>query len=432
MLYQAGDRLLVQRTLPYQDRSGKATFFFRAAEHIPIITPGYYEQEDDLRTMLIALPGLTVTTRRYSEAQRILRHLGRYFRQGLLPDRLPTARHSRLDDADYGNIDNTLWYFHALDKYLCATRDYELLDELYLRLGECLNWYTQGTYHGIQVDPHDGLLGTTSEQALTWMNASAYGKPVTPRTGKAVEVNALWYHALALMHEWSHILYQRGRINYSRQQYAEQAERCRSSFNERFWYQEGGYLYDVIDGPTGNDSHLRPNQLLASSLRHAVLDIHRQSEMLDKVTQQLTTPCGLRTLSPLDQDYRGQLPAKLAELPCALHQGAVWPWLIGPYVDTLLKVGGYPPHSFVPESERKRQSDLYQEYVWRKGLQTLEPFRQHMQKHMLGHISAVYDGDASHNSGPWVASALSIGEILRVYSTLAIMGVRHLDQAMSI
>lgn len=433
LLYQAGDRLLIQRTLPYQDRSGKSTFFFRAAEHIPIITPGYYGQEDDIRATLIALPGLAITTRRYSEAQRILRHLGRYFRQGLLPDRLPTAQKPRLEDRDYASVDTTLWYFHALDKYLSATRDYEFLDELYLRLADSLNWYIQGTYHGIQVDPGDGLLRTGArELALTWMNARTQDRPVTPRTGKTVEVNALWYHALSLMHEWSQILYQRGRINYGRQQYAEQAETCRSSFNARFWYKEGGYLYDVIDGPDGNDTSLRPNQLFASSLRYAVLNTKGQSQMLDKITQQLVTPCGLRSLAPLDPAYRGQLPASHAELPSALHQGGAWPWLIGPYIDAILKVGGSSASTSAPGSEPDRQSRLYQEYIWRKGLQTLEPFRQQMQQHMLGNISEVYDGDASHNSGPRLASAISVGEILRTYRILAHMGVQFSDQALSV
>jgi glycogen debranching enzyme len=260
------------------------------------------------------------------------------------------------------------------------------------------------------------------------MNALAHGQPVTPRTGKAVEVNALWYHALSLMHEWSQILYQRGRINYGGEQYAEQADLCRRSFNERFWYQDGAYLCDVIDGPTGDDTRLRPNQLLASSLRYAVLDAHRQSEMLDKITQHLVTPCGLRSLSPHDPAYRGQLPELCAEQPAALHQGSAWPWLIGPYIDTLLKVGGYPPD----KSGRGRQSDLCQEYVWRKSLHILEPFRQHLQKDMLGNISDVYDGDAPHNSGPRLASALSTGEILRIYNVLAHMGVQNSDQALSV
>lgn len=433
LLYQAGDHLLTQRTLPYQGRAGNSAFFFRAAEHIPTITANYYAQTESTRTTLIALSGLTITTGRTGEAQRILRHIGRYFRQGLLPNRLPTAQRPELADEEYTNVDSTLWYFHALDKYLSATHDYELLDELYQRLTECVAWYTRGTYHGIRVDPADGLLRTgSSEHALTWMNALAQGEPVTPRTGKAVEVNALWYHALSLLYEWSQLLYQRGRINHSAEEYAEQAQLCRRSFNARFWYPDGGYLYDLIDGPDGDDHRLRPNQLLACSLRFAVLNTNRQAALLDVVTQQLATPYGLRTLAPSDASYRGQLPQKQIELAHALHQGGVWPWLIGPYIDTMLRVGERSLRAATKGTSHPARSDLYKEYVWRKGLQVLEPFCQHMQKHLLGSISDVYDGDAPHHSGSELASALSIGEILRIYKVLAHLGVQHEDQAISV
>lgn len=433
LLYQAGDRLLVRRTLPYQDRSGRSAFFFRASEHIPTIVPGYYSAEDNTRAALIALPGLAVATRRYSEAQRMLRHLGRYFRQGLLPDRLPTAQQPELSDEDYGSADTTLWYFYALDKYLSTTRDYELLDELYIRLAESINCYTRGTFHGIQVDPDDGLLRiNANERALTWMNAQAQGTPVTPRTGKPVEVNALWYHALSLMREWSQTLGKRGLTSFSEQQYAEQADLCRRSFNDYFWYRDGGYLYDVIDGPEGHDNRLRPNQLLAGSLRYAVLDANRQAEMLDIVTKHLVTPRGLRTLSPLDPAYQGQLPIKRAELPHALHQGGAWPWLIGPYIDTMLKVGERTGRDAGQGTERTARPDLYKEYIWRRGLQILEPFCQQMQENLLAHIGSVYSGDAPYQSGPELASALSVGEILRAYKTLAHMGVQYPDQALSV
>ncbi len=434
LLYQAGDRLLVRRTLPYQDRSESPAFFFRVAEHIPTIIPGYYQSEENTREALIALPGLNVTTRRYSEAQRMLRHIGRYFRQGLLPDRLPVAHWLKLEDEEYGGVDTTLWYFHALDAYLGATHDYELLDELYPRLVESVSWYMQGTYHGIQANPADGLLRTDApDRALTWMNAVAQGTPVTPRSGKAVEVNALWYYALSLMHEWSQILYQRGRINHTTQHYKEQADLCQRTFNKRFWHQDGGYLYDLIDGPQGNDASLRPNQLLAGSLRYTVLETHRLAMVLDSVEQQLVTPYGLRTLSPLDPSYRGHLPQNHREQQYALHQGGAWPWLIGPYIDALLNLGAQTLQSASNGATRNTRPDLpYKEDVWRKGLQVLEPLRQHMQNHLLGSISDVYDGDEPHNSGPRPASAISIGEILRVYKILAHMGVQYSDQALSV
>lgn len=431
LLTQAGDRLLTRRTLPYQDPAGNSAFFFRAVEHIPAITPGYYHLEDSTRETLIALPGLMVATRRYGEAQRMLRSIARSFKQGLLPDRSPGACRAGLEDEDYRNADAALWYFYALDKYLLATRDYELLDELYPRLAESVSCYIQGTCHGIGIDPADGLLriGIT-DFPLTWMNAVAQGRPVTPRTGKPVEINALWYHALSLMHEWSHLLYQRGRITHHRDQYAQQAERCRRSFNERFWYQDGGYLYDFIDGPAGNDARLRPNQLLASSLRYAALDPERQTSMLDVMTRHLLTPAGLRTLAPGDPAYRGQIPQAHTEVAYALHQGSAWPWLIGPYIDTLLKVGDSSPET--RNTPRNRETSVYKEYVWRKGLQILEPFCQQMEREMLGSISDVYSGDAPHTGGPRPTSALSIGEILRAYKMLAHLGVQHWDEAISV
>ena len=428
LLYQAGDRTLSQRTLPYRERATGPSFFLRAAEHIPIITPGYYLLEDNLREALIALPGLTIATHRYSEAQRMLRYIARHFHQGLLPNRLPTAQRPKLEDTDYTNVDITLWYFTALDKYLSATHDYELLEELYAHLADSITWYTRGTLHGIGVDTTDGLLCTgASEQALTWMDAQAHGSTVTPRTGKPVEVNALWYHALSLMYEWSQLLIQRGHSNQMAQQYAQQSDACWQSFHQRFWYQDGGYLYDVVDGPTGNDASLRPNQLLAISLGHAVLHPGKQSAVLDAVTRQLLTPSGLRTLAPRDPLYQGHLSVKHAESQLALHQGSSWPWLLGPYIDALLKV------EIQPSNKTSTHAQAYKEHSWVRALQTIEPLRQHMQTHMLGNIGSVYSGDAPYESGsyPQLTSAISIGEILRIYKVLAHMGIHYSDQILS-
>lgn len=430
LLHQAGDRFLIRRTVPHQEQAGVSTFFFNIDEHIPTITPGYFQLKDHTREALIALPGLTITTRRYSEAQRALRYLARHFRQGLLPDHLPTTRQPTLEDEDYASVDTPLWYCYALDKYLSATHDYELLDELYPRLEESLACYIQGTAYGIQLDPGDGLLRTCApERALTWMNALDQGRPVTPRTGKAVEVNALWYHTLSLMQEWAHILYKRGRINYLPHQYKELCELCWLNFNTRFWYQEGAYLYDVIDTSSGHERCLRPNQLFAISLRHAILDASKQSAVLEAITRDLLTPYGLHSLAPGDPAYRGELPVKHAELPRVLHQGGIWPWLIGPYIDTLLKV--YLQQASAPGASSELY--LYKEYIWRKGLQILEPFRQQMQEHMLGSIGSVYTGNAPHTSMAQLASAMSIGEILRTYKVLAHMGVQQSgNQAISL
>jgi glycogen debranching enzyme len=433
LLTQAADHLLTRRTLPSHDEASNTAFPFRSAEHIPMITPGYYQLENSTREVLIALPGLTVATHRYSEAQRILRFIARFFKQGLLPDRVPVARRSVLADEDYKNADTALWYFYALDKYLLAAHDYELLDELYPRLAESIAWHVQGTYHGIEVDPVDGLLriGPT-DFPLTWMNAVVRGTPVTPRVGKPVEINALWHHTLFLMHEWSQLLAGRGRSMHHSEDYIRQARRCQQSFNERFWYQHGGYLYDLVDGPEGDDPRLRPNQLLASSLRYAALEEDKQVRVLDTVARHLVTPAGLRTLAPEDPSYIGQLPQAHSEVAYALHQGSAWPWLIGPYIDILLKMREPSLSPTCTETQREPETDIYKEYIWRKGQKMLDPFCQQMEKEMLGNISDVYAGDPPHTSGPRLISALSTGEILRTYKALARLGVQERDQAISV
>ena len=328
-----------------------------------------------------------------------------------------------LEERDYGSVDTTLWYFYALDHYLRTTHDYELLDDLYHRLADSIAWHIRGTYNGIQVDTQDGLLQAQQPgKALTWMNAIAHDRPVTPRYGKAVEVNALWYHALSLMHEWSQTLYQMGRINHTTTYYLEQSEQCKHSFHSRFWHSDGGYLYDVIDGPDGNDVSVRPNQLLALSLRYAVLGEEYRDAVLELVTRQLLTPYGLRTLSPQESAYQGHLKENQDEQPATLHQGSAWPWLIGPYVDALLSV----------QKVTCRDENQGQEDVWRKGLQLLWPFCVQLYEDMLGNIASTFDGDEPHKPGYQHASAASIGEILRVYNLLTHIGSRKSDRALSV
>ncbi len=427
LLLQAGGRFLAKRSIPRNDFSVNQSSFFNNIENAPIIIPSYFNLQDNTRDMLISLPGLTLATSRYSEARRILRSLARYFKQGLLPDRLP-APGQPLKECDYGSVDITLWYFYALDHYLRVTRDYELLDELYQELVESISWYMQGTFNGINVDPRDGLLRAQEPgKALTWMNATVAGVSVTPRHGKPVEVNALWYNALSLMHEWSQLLLQMGRISHNTTYYQEQSVQHKHSFNERFWYPDGGYLYDAIDGPGGNDLSIRPNQLLAFSLRYPVLEERHRREVLDLVTKQLVTSYGLRTLAPNEAGYQGHLKENLEEQQRALHQGSTWPWLIGPYIDALLCVEGS-----TGSTASTRHNNSYLERVWRKGIQLLEPFRKQLNEGMLGMLAGVFDGDAPQNRGHITASAISIGELLRVYKLLAHLGVKYQDHALSI
>jgi glycogen debranching enzyme len=429
LLRQAGGRFLAERTIPCSDVSGNhaPSPFFNDTEIIPLLIPGYFDMRDKVRDMLITLPGLTLANNQYSQAQRLLRGLARHFKQGMLPDRLPTPGHP-LKSHDYGSVDTTLWYFYALDHYLRITHDYELLDDLYQRLVESISLYTLGTFNGIRIDPHDGLLEAQEPgKALTWMNASVKHEPVTPRHGKPVEVNALWYNALSLMQEWSRFLYQQGRINHSTTHYEELSNQCKQSFNERFWYSAGGHLYDVIDGPDGNDLRIRPNQLLAFSLRYPILCEERRRSVLDLVTEQLITPYGLRTLSPHDAGYQGHLMKNLEEQQLALHQGSAWPWLLGPFVDALLCV-----ESSAASTESSQDNYAGLERVWQTGLRLLEPFRKQLNEGMLGMLGGVFDGDAPQNRGYLTASALSTGEILRIYNLLAHLGIRYQNHALYI
>ncbi|HVB76052.1 MAG TPA: amylo-alpha-1,6-glucosidase [Ktedonobacteraceae bacterium] len=432
LLVQAANRFLAERPAARNDAGAAHSLFFPDIQNIPVVIPGYYGARESTRDTLIALPGLLLSTRRYAEARRVLSNLGRYFKQGLLPDRLPTPPEP-LHTRDYGSIDTTLWYFYALDHYIQATRDYDLLDSLFDKLAESIEWHTRGTLNGIGVDEQDGLLQAREPgNALTWMNATlpeALHKPAIPRQGKAVEVNALWFHALSLMHEWAEHLNRTWRINYLTERYEEQRQQCRRSFNERFWYDLGGYLYDVIDGPDGDDARIRPNQLFALSLRYAVLDETHQRSVLNVITQHLLTPRGLRTLSPQANASEGQLQDRLEEQQSDLHQGSAWPWLIGPYVDALLRVEGHAP---VNRKKRIQETQRYRESVWRKGIQLLDTFREQLRTDMLGMIGSVYDGNGPLRPYTYVASALSTAELLRVYKLLANIGVRFSEQVLSV
>jgi glycogen debranching enzyme len=447
LLIQAANRLVAERPATQDEASTGYAPFPPQIKNIPFVVSGYYGEQEDTRDTLIALPGLLLATRRYADARRILSKLGRSFHRGLLPDRLPGPHETpdeygreelgesgRDQSHPYnGSADTTLWYFYALDHYIQATHDYELLDSLASTLEECIDWYMRGTLNGIGVDARDGLLQAQSPgKALTWMNATAPHKPqtpVTPRMGKAVEVNALWYHALSLMQEWSERFNRERHINSRAEVHQEQRQRCRRSFNERFWYASGGYLYDVIDGPDGDDTSIRPNQLFALSLRHAVLDEAHRRAVLNVVTSHLLTPCGLRTLSPQAEGYKGRISQHQEEQQSSLHQGSAWPWLIGPYVDALLRVDGQAP---VSRKNHTEETQKYQEGVWHKGIRLLDSFREQLRSDMLGAIGTVYDGDSPQRPHIHMISAISTGEILRVYKLLAHMGVRFSDQTLSV
>jgi predicted glycogen debranching enzyme len=389
-LHLAADQFLVARPLNGGKRAGGS------ARATATVIAGYHWFTDWSRDTMISLPGLTLATGRFQEARGLLENFARYLDRGMLPNRFPDSG-ERLTDADYNTVDATLWYFHALDQYLRLSGDSSLLDSLYPALEEVIAWHQHGTRFGIRVDTADGLLraGEPGVQ-LTWMDAKVDNWVVTPRIGKPVEINALWYHALRLMEEWASA---QGKDPLP---YGAAAARCRESFNQRFWHEADGYLADVIDGPDGDDTSLRPNQVFAISLPHPILDASRWRPVMDALTDHLLTSVGLRTLNQAHPAYRGHYEGDRHARDGAYHQGTVWPWLIGPYLDARLRVYGADETARAHDEERCR------------GM--LEAFRDQLGQAGLGSISEIFDGEAPFTPRGCIAQAWSVAEVLRVWS----------------
>jgi predicted glycogen debranching enzyme len=361
------------------------------------VIAGYHWFTDWSRDTMISLPGLTLATGRFEEARGLLENFARYLSQGMLPNRFPDSGED-LSDADYNTVDATLWYFHALDQYMRLSGDTALLGKLFPTMEEIITWHQRGTRFGIHIDQSDGLLAAGQPGVqLTWMDAKVDDWVVTPRIGKPVEINALWYNALRLMEEWAE---GQGKDPLP---YGAAATRCRANFNQRFWHEPGGYLADVIDGPAGNDFSLRPNQLFAIALPHPVLETARWRPVLEAVTHHLLTSLGLRTLNQAHPDYRGHITGDRHARDSAYHQGTVWAWLIGPYLDARLRAYG-------ADDETTR---FHEE---QRCLGILEAFREHLAQAGMGTISEVFDGDAPHTPRGCIAQAWSVAEVLRLWA----------------
>ena len=378
----------------------------------PDVLSEFYSMERRTRDTLIALPGLMLATGRHSEAAYILRKLAQTFKQGMLPEMLPLLDNEGMV---YQSADLLLWYCTALDAYLQASQDYNLLAELYPHLAESVSWYIHGNEYGVKLDANDSLL-TLSHESATWMNAYQDSTAVTPRSGKPVEVNALWYNALSLLQEWAQRLTYIGRPSHVTLPYEELLPRCRANFQQKFWYASGRYLFDIIDGPNGNDPALRPNQLFACSLRYSIVTLEQRNAILDIVTKVLLTPYGLRTLTPDTEAYHRVLGTTREEQQTALHQGSVWTWLLGPYIDAL-----YNP-LYTSECD---------ETLWRRGLRQLAPFRNQLSQGLLDMLGGVFDGDYPHHAGHTLASVSASAELLRAYYTLTQVHVRQLHLVQS-
>jgi predicted glycogen debranching enzyme len=353
------------------------------------VIAGYHWFSDWGRDTMIALPGLTLPTGKHDVAKSILRTFAKHVDQGMLPNRFPDAG----ETPEYNTVDATLWFFEATRAYLAYSGDLGFVrDELYPVFTDIVNWHVRGTRYGIKVDP-SGLLSSGEQGVqLTWMDAKVGDWVVTPRRGKPVEIQALWYNALCIMEN----LAQSVGDDVSVKRYRNMSTVASWSFNRLFWNEQTGCLYDVINGAPP-DSSIRPNQILAVSLPYSMLSPERSKRVVGKVQEHLLTPYGLRSLSPDDAQYHGRYTGGPRERDGAYHQGAVWPWLMGPFITAYLKVNEY--------SETARG----QAAAW------LEPLKNHLQDAGLGHISEIFEGDAPHRPCGCIAQAWSVAEVLRAY-----------------
>ena len=342
------------------------------------VIAGYHWFADWGRDTMIALPGLTLANGRWQIAKDILAEFASYVDQGMLPNRFPDAGEA----PEYNTVDATLWFVEAVRSFVQYTGDYEFVrTTLYSVLEDIVHWHLKGTRFQIHVD-EDGLLfaGEPGVQ-LTWMDAKVRDWVVTPRHGKPVEIQALWYNALRVMEELA------GRFNEpnAKQQYGAMANKTRASFNQLFWNEQAGCLYDVINDEI-RDASIRPNQIIAISLTNTMVPKERAVSILSVVERELLTPRGLRTLSPSDPNYLGRYEGGPGSRDAAYHQGTVWPWLMGPYTTAYFKTFG--------NKAGRRFATLW-----------FETFKAHLHEACLGQVSEIFDGDTPHAPRGCVAQA---------------------------
>jgi predicted glycogen debranching enzyme len=370
------------------ERVAESTRARAAGDEIRTVIAGYHWFTDWGRDTMISLEGLTLVTGRSAEAGYILLAFARHVRDGLIPNMFPEGSEEGL----YHTADATLWFFHALDRYIRVTGDRAILRRFLPMLLDIIEKHLAGTRFGIGADPADGLLRQGDARLpLTWMDAKMGDWVVTPRRGKAVEINALWYNALSLLSGW---LEEEGQAGPS-EEMAKLASRTRQSFNQRFWNAETGHLFDVVDGENGDDPACRPNQIFAVSLPHAVLAEAHWREVVETVRERLLTPVGLRSLSADHPDYKPNYHGNLRSRDAAYHQGTVWPWLMGLFIDAWLKV--YP--------QERGQA--------RRFLNSL--LGEHLEDACVGSISEVFDAEPPFIPRGCITQAWSVAEALRCW-----------------
>lgn len=351
------------------------------------VIAGYHWFSDWGRDTMISLPGLTLTTGRDADAASILRTFAHYVDQGMLPNRFPDEG----EKPEYNTVDATLWYFEAVRQYIALTDDLALLRDLFPVLEDIVRWHIKGTRYNIHADHVDGLIYAGEKGAqLTWMDAKIGDWVITPRTGKAVEINALWYNALSTLADLAE---QIGELPHY---YRALAEHVRVHF-EKFWNAEAGCCYDVIETPEGNDATLRPNQLFAVSLHRSPLTHEQQKSIVNVCARKLLTPHGLRSLTPDHPEYAPVYGGDAVKRDSKYHQGTVWGWLIGAFVEAHYKV--------------------YQNAEVARSF--LAPFEHHLRQGCVGSIAEIFDAEPPFYPRGAVAQAWSVAEVLRAWALTA-------------
>jgi predicted glycogen debranching enzyme len=382
----AADQFIVKREVPAESESAVPVA-------LKTVIAGYHWFTDWGRDTMISIPGLCLQTNRYEDAKKILAVFAKSVSMGMLPNRFKDSN----DPPEYNNADGTLWYFNALYAYLQVTGDKKfILVEILPVLKDIIEWHFKGTRYNIHMD-EDGLLyaGETGQQ-LTWMDARIGNWVVTPRMGKPVEIEALWYNALKIFEA----LLLLNRESAAAVIIHEKAELTKTSFCEKFWYQEGNYLYDNIDEFGKPDASLRPNQIFAISLHFHLVEGEKANSVLNIIRSKLYTPVGLRSLSPDDPRYHGNYGGNVYMRDSVYHQGTVWSWLLGPFLEAGMKI----------------DSEGFKE----EAMAIINRFIYHLNEGCIGSVSEIFDGDAPHHPRGCVAQAWSVAEILRVIKTYSL------------
>ncbi len=346
---------------------------------------GYHWFSDWGRDTMISLPGLCLTTGRHAEAREILLTFSSAISEGMIPNRFSDYGES----PEYNTVDATLWFVISVYRYFESTHDNEFATTILPVLKDIIAWHDRGTRFGIRTD-QDGLLSAGAPGVqLTWMDAKVGDWVVTPRNGKAVEINALWYNALSVI---AYLCTEMGDAS-TGAVYKERSRVVKTNFNKLFWYKEGGYLFDYVDGPNSN-SDIRPNQIFAISLPFALLSKDKAIRVFECVTEKLLTPRGLRSLSPDHPDYKPFYSGDQKHRDAAYHQGTVWPFLLGAYFDACMQIKGTSARTNIARY--------------------LQEFATHLNEAGVGSVSEIFDGEYPHHPRGCMAQAWSVGEILRI------------------